>query len=64
MLTVRQVDHSNRSVSEINKSDHFDFFQAEQNSIKKPFHKCDVIISFISTYNFLWFTSTLETDRL
>lgn len=48
---VKHVDHSERSVTEIIKTGHFDFFQAEQDSSKKPFHKCEVIISFIALPN-------------
>ena len=44
---VRHVDHLNRSITRIIDEGHFDFYQAEQSSAARPFHKCEVILSFI-----------------
>ena len=44
---VKHVDHRNRSIRQIIDEGHFDIYQAEQGPLKKPFHNCDAIISFI-----------------
>lgn len=48
---VKHVDHAGRSVREIVDAGHFDFYQAEQGSVKKPFHDCKVILSFLGLEN-------------
>ena len=48
---VKHVDHGDRSIRDIIERGYFDFYQAEQVSAKKPFHDCEVIISFIGMGN-------------
>ncbi len=44
---VRHVDHQNRSIQRIVAEGHFDFYQQEQSAKIRPFHDCDVILSFL-----------------
>lgn len=44
---VRHVDHLNRSITRIIDEGHFDFYQTEQSPTVRPFHNCEVILSFI-----------------
>ena len=50
---VKHVDQPSRKVymREIIDNGAFDFFQSEQGFTKKPFHNCDLIISFIGLEN-------------
>lgn len=49
---VKHVDHAPYySIREIIKQNMFELFQAEQSKIKKVFHNCDVIVSFIGLEN-------------
>lgn len=44
---VRHVDHLSRSITRIIDEGHFDFYQTEQSPKVRPFHNCEVILSFI-----------------
>jgi hypothetical protein len=44
---VRHVDHLNRSIQRITSEEHFEFYQQEQSPKVRPFHNCEVILSFI-----------------
>jgi len=44
---VRHSDHLGRSIRQIIADGFFDPYQAEQSPIAKPFHRSDVILSFI-----------------
>lgn len=44
---VRHVDHLNRSIQRIVAEEHFEFYQQEQSPKVRPFHNCEVILSFI-----------------
>lgn len=44
---VRHSDHLGRSIRQILSDGVFDTYQAEQSNEVQPFHKCDVILSFI-----------------
>lgn len=44
---VRHSGHLGRSSRQIVADGFFDVYQAEQDLVKKPFHKCQVILSFI-----------------
>lgn len=44
---VRHVDHPTRSIEQIIAEGHFDFYQQEQSPKVRPFHSCQVILSFI-----------------
>jgi hypothetical protein len=44
---VRHVNHLNRSITRIIDEGHFDFYQTEQSPTVKPFHNCEVLLSFI-----------------
>lgn len=44
---VRHVDHLNRSIQRIVAEEHFEFYQQEQSPKIRPFHNCEVILSFI-----------------
>lgn len=48
---VKHVDHPGRSIREIIDAGHFDFYQAEQSAVKKPFDGCEVILSFVGLEN-------------
>jgi hypothetical protein len=44
---VRHVDHMNRSIQRVVSEGHFEFYQQEQSPTVRPFHDCDVILSFL-----------------
>jgi hypothetical protein len=44
---VRHSDHDGRSIRRIMGDGFFDTYQSEQDAAIKPFHKCEVILSFI-----------------
>lgn len=44
---VRHVDHLKRSIRRIVTEGHFEFYQQEQSPKIRPFHNCEVILSFI-----------------
>ncbi len=44
---VRHIDHLGRSIRQIIADEVFDIYQAEQDAKSQPFHRCDVIVSFI-----------------
>lgn len=44
---VRHSDHLGRSIRQVIADGWFDTYQAEQSPVGKPFHKCDVILSFL-----------------
>ena len=44
---VRHSDHRGRSIRQVVADGAFDVYQAEQDAKVRPFHKCDVIVSFI-----------------
>ncbi|MFD2257608.1 GIY-YIG nuclease family protein [Luteolibacter algae] len=44
---VRHSDHDGRSIRQIVDDGVFDIYQAEQDQRREPFHKCDIIVSFI-----------------
>jgi hypothetical protein len=46
---VRHSDHLGRSIRQILADGVFDKYQAEQSDTLKPFHRCEVILSFIGT---------------
>jgi hypothetical protein len=46
---VRHVDHASCSIRKMIRDDVFDLYQAEQDASISPFHKCDVILSFLGT---------------
>jgi len=46
---VRHVDHPGKSLEAMIEAREFDFYQSEQLASKRPFHGCDVIVSFLAT---------------
>lgn len=44
---VRHVDHLNRSIQRVVAEGHFEFYQQEQSPKVRPFHGCQVILSFV-----------------
>lgn len=46
---VRHVDHPDKTLSAMIEAGEFDFYQAEQLETKRPFHACDVIVSFLAS---------------
>lgn len=48
---VKHVDNAGLNVREIIDAGCFDFYQAEQGAVKKPFDDCEVIISFLGLEN-------------
>ncbi len=44
---VRHVDHMERSIQRTVREGHFDLYQQEQTPTVRPFHNCDVILSFV-----------------
>lgn len=45
---VRHSDHLGRSIRRIIDEGHFDAYQAEQSPTIRPFHRCEVIASFVA----------------